>query len=107
VVTAIVPSTHYIDAVDAVYLSESSPLYPLSACNYGSVERWSGLPLLYTKDQFLEFNKDSDTVWLVVPTQSTSAKIGNLEELLTNGESFTSPDGMFLIVQLSADDLQF
>lgn len=105
VISAIVPATYYIDDVDAIYMPESSPLFRISACNYGSIERWTNLPLLTTKNQFLEFVQRSRTTWLVMPNAVQSTKFETIKSLFENRESFMSPDGAIRVFRFATNDM--
>jgi len=95
IVATAVALTHYLDDTDFVFMSRDDRRAPGQICPDGRYERWTGIPLIGSVDEFSAVADQNDSrTWLVVDKhlaalpdwQDYLRASGNMESV------FTSPD---------------
>jgi hypothetical protein len=68
IITSVVPATHYLKPGAFVFMHKDDERYSLQACDFGNMERWSGLPLLDTISDIedLAESRPDSRIWLLV-----------------------------------------
>jgi hypothetical protein len=101
------PASYYLDGPHAIYIPrEWQDLYPLHSHEGGTLDAWSGQPLLDTPEELAAYTATAGDVWLIRGTDRQRPELPDPEavwgpRLREAARGFLSRDGRIEVLHLT------